>query len=168
MFTSLVLSLVLALISPHSFNEVSQNTPLLNQSTDSVIQVIQKSTVKAELDLSPGSLVIKRALIGFSYGLQHHVEGVVESAIYQVMVLSLRAPDVDLTKLKAQLKDMSTSHELASIRVRSFIALEFLTNENYREQVKHFVHLNQDLQEPVVIFKNISDRLTDHALKRSR
>jgi|GEM_PF-3136549 hypothetical protein len=168
MFTSIVLSLILALIGTHSFNEVSHNTQLLNQSTDSVTQIIQKSTVKAELDLSPGSPVIKRALIGFSYGLQHPVEGVVESAIYQVMVLSLRAPDVDLTKLKTQLKDLSTSHEMASIRVRAFLALEFLSNDSYRAQVKHFVHLNQDQEEAVDIFKNISTRLTDQALKGSR
>jgi len=165
MFTSIVLSLVLTLIGTHSFNEVSLSSQSLNQSTDTVTQ---KSSDKAELDLSPGSPIIKKALVGYSYGLQHHVEGVVESAIYQVMVLSLRAPDVDLAKLKSQLKDMSTSHELASIRVRAFLALEFLTNDSYRAQVKHFVHLNQDQQEVVVVFKNISERLTDQALKRSR
>lgn len=165
MFTSIVLSLVLTLIGTHSFNEVSQNSQSLNHSTDTVTQ---KLNDKANLDLSPNSPVIKRALKGYSFGLKHHVEGVVESAIYQVMILSLRAPGVDLSPLKSQLKEMSTTHELASIRVRSFLALEFLTNDSYRKQVEAFVDLSKDQQEPVVIFKNISDRLTDQALKRNR
>lgn len=160
MFTSVVLSLVLTLIGTHSFNEVSLSSQLPYQSTDTISQI------NADLDLSPSSPIVKKAIIGYSYGLNHHIEGVVESAIYQVMVLSLRAPKVDLSTLKNQLKDMSTTHDLASIRVRAFLALEFLSNDVYREQVVQFVKLNKDQQEPIDIFKNISDRLTDQALKR--
>lgn len=166
MFTSIVLSLVLTLIGTHSFNEVSLSSQPQLQGADTVVQ--KPLTTSSNLDLSPGSPLIKKAITGFSYGLGHNIEGVVESAIYQIMILSLRAPKVDLTSLKVQLKEMSTSHHLASIRVRSFLALEFLTNETYRKQVEEFVELNKDQQEPIVIFKNISDRLTAQALVRSR
>lgn len=166
MFTSIVLSLVLTLIGTHSFNEVPLSSQPQSQGVDTVIQTTVATA--SNLDLSPGSPLIKKAITGFSYGLNHKIEGVVESAIYQIMILSLRAPKVDLTPLKVQLKEMSTSHNLASIRVRSFLALEFLTNESYRKQVEDFVQLNKDQQEPVVIFKNISDRLTEQALERSR
>lgn len=167
MFTSIVLSLVLTFISTHTVNfDVQLFSTVKNQTIDTVVQKVHSRS--AELDLSPGSQVIKRALKGYSYGLTHHVEGVVESAIYQVMILSVRAPEVDLSKLESQLKEMSTSHPLATIRIRAFLAVEFLTNDSYRQQVEHFIELNKGQQEPAEIFKNISDRLADLALKRAR
>jgi hypothetical protein len=134
-------------------------------------QVNRSATVAADSQtinhtVSNNPLLIERALKGYKAGLKHPVEGVVESSIYQSMVMAIRVPNADMRDIKAELKELSVVHPSRSIRIRAFLALEFFTDEKFRESFTQALVVKSDEEQAESVFRSIGDRLMAKANDR--
>lgn len=160
MLLTFILSLFLSLT-------ISVN-PMEATSKEMILSEHVADSTDNELHFEHDSMTINRAIKGYLAGLQHPIDGVVESAIYQSMLLSIVAPNADLMEIRSRLKELSLTHKAQSIRVRAFLAHEFFADSEYRESIQlSLMNRNAD-QEPAEIFKNLSERLSALALKRFR
>lgn len=147
----------------------------------STVGIISEADLKAKADVlsmgttnahfedpsfEPDSMTIQRALKGYLEGLKHPIEGVVESAIYQSMLLSIKAPSANMMEIQYQLKELSLVHPSQSIRLRAFLAHEFFADSEYRESIQIALMNRKEDQEPSEIFRSLSERLNAQALIR--
>jgi hypothetical protein len=158
MLLTIILSLFLNTLGSITVNDL--------QAKKIILLEVELTVTDREPSFEPDSMTINRALKGYLAGLEHPIDGVVESAIYQSMMLSIMVPSANMMEIRKKLKELSLSHPAQSIRVRAFLAHEFFADSEYRKSIQYTLMNRKAEQEPAEIFKNLSERLSAQALKR--
>jgi hypothetical protein len=77
--------------------------------------------------------MLNKAVESYLTSLDYSNPGVVEGAIENVMVLKLYYPDKDYSKIIQKLDELTHVNNPKSIRVKAFIAANYLKNPNFIE-----------------------------------
>lgn len=114
---------------------------------------------------NPDSVLIERAVRGYEQAMQHKLDAVVESSIYNAMVLAVEAPEANLDVIEYRLKELSVVHSSRSIRMKAFLALEFLTDHEFRQNFTNALVSQPEAKDKANLFRNLSEQLIAKSIK---
>lgn len=134
-------------------------------SNDSVSTIAAKASETQDSNTIQVDLV-KEARKNYKHSLQSGNQGVVESAIYNLMILKLRYPDADLSTVDGELKELAITGDSKSVRLKAYLTLNYL--DDY-----HWLEKNQELSELLTqgnqekLFNILANDLTKNYLTSS-
>jgi len=109
------------------------------------------------------SLTLERAVKGYEISLQHELDSVVESSIYNTMVLAIEVPNAKLGVIEYRLKELSKTHASSSVRIKAFLALEFINDQEFRRNYTNAL-ISQPMElNRAQIFRNVSEQFITKA-----
>lgn len=79
---------------------------------------------------------IEKGIPNIVIGLNSNIDGLVESCIYQSIMLKSKYPDIDYNKVIAQLKELSINGKTVKIRYTAHLAYTYLKDYPQFEQVE--------------------------------
>ena len=97
---------------------------------------------------------INNAPANYLLGLNHENQGVVESAITNVMLLKLYHPEMDLSAISEKLDDLTLNSQDKMIRLKAFIAANFIKYPERFNWIK-----KGDYEDAVAFFELYSAKL---------
>ena len=71
-------------------------------------------------------------------GLQHHNSGVVESAIFQLIILKTVYPEGNYDDLAKELNQLMTNGKTATTRYKAFVAATYLSHPEWFPQILEY------------------------------
>jgi hypothetical protein len=83
---------------------------------------------------------IAKVLKSYEYCLNHDNEGVVESAIGNVLNYKVLHPDADMLRIKIQLERLSRSGETRRIRYKAFLVSQIIENPELLTKIEKKVY----------------------------
>lgn len=109
------------------------------------------------------SLLLERAIRGYDLSMQHEFDSVVESSIYNAMMLAVEEPQSNLSIIEHRLKELSKAHPTRSIRIKAFIALEFMHDQDFRQNFTNALVAQPQQGDKATIFRSLSEQLITKA-----
>ena len=108
---------------------------------------------------SHDSSFVDRASENYTIALEHDVQPVVESAIFNIMALKSYYPDYNYSQLTKTLEKLIEQSPNETIRYKAFLALTYFKNRQWFPQYQFLGEINQEQ-----IFKDISERINQKLL----
>jgi len=105
-------------------------------------------------DAQPETYFLEKALPNLVNGMESHVDGLIESCIYQSILLKNKHPKLDYKRVINKLKDLSINGSSVKIRYQAHLAFLYIKNSEL------FDDLNLKLDsEPTENFRVISSTI---------
>lgn len=97
---------------------------------------------------------LEKVMDSYCRSLDHANQGVVESAIIQVMIMKNVHPDLDYGRLKSSLHGLIRQGATRAIKLKSYLALSYLENPDWFHWIKE-----NDFKEAYLFFQRLDRQL---------
>lgn len=104
------------------------------------------------------SLNLDRVEKNYLHALQSSNEGVVESTIYNILMLKLKFPNREIGEIKDELKQLAMEGNEQSVRYKAYIAMNFIGEVQWLSQYKEVAFLLESSDQEQ-LFRILADEL---------
>jgi hypothetical protein len=108
------------------FTLLTLTYPLTSQAQNLLFASAEPSKVRMVLALNENRL--EKALEAYQRGLNHSIPAIVESSMFNLLVLKIDYPDTDFTSVLKKLDDLSVYGRTSVVRYKAHVTSEFIKN----------------------------------------